>query len=228
MSDYNYDSFSPDNYNLQSADGPEVGQKAPDFSLETHTGEKRNLLDFEGECLVLELGSITCPLFLTRHESMKDIAKTYPMAAHAVLYVREAHPGAKIPAHTEMDEKKAVAGLLSSELDDPRDILVDGLLGEAHVAYGSMPNAIYIIDKEGIVRFKAPWNNSSTTRKALDAVLAGKPANFKSYFKPAKPQIVFSTVNRAGEGSKADFFRSLPILIWNVLIRNNIKTFLKK
>ncbi|MBO6675485.1 MAG: hypothetical protein JJ908_10470 [Rhizobiales bacterium] len=79
MSDYNYDSFSPDNYNLQSADGPEVGEKAPNFSLETYEGKRRNLLDFEGECLVLELGSITCPLFLTRHESMKDIAKGYPM-----------------------------------------------------------------------------------------------------------------------------------------------------
>ncbi|MBO6675484.1 MAG: hypothetical protein JJ908_10465 [Rhizobiales bacterium] len=127
-----------------------------------------------------------------------------------------------------MDEKKAVAGRLSSELNDPREIFVDGLEGEAHLAYGSMPNAIYIIDKEGIVRFKAPWNNSATTRKALDAVLAGRPANFKSYFKPAKPKIVLSTVNRAGTGSKADFFNSLPVLIWNVLIRNNIKTFFKR
>ena len=182
MSEYNYDSFSPDNYNLQSADGPKVGEKAPDFLLETHEGKNKCLLDFEGECLVLELGSITCPLFLTRHESMKEIANAYPMVSHAVLYVREAHPGADIPAHTHKDEKKAVAARLFTELDDPRTILVDSLKGEAHLAYGSMPNAVYIIDKRGTVRFKAPWNNSAATRKALDAVLAGKPANFKSYF----------------------------------------------
>lgn len=66
MTDYNYDSFSPGNYDLQSADGPEVGQKAPDFELQTHDGQKQRLLDFEGEYLVLELGSMTCPLFRKR------------------------------------------------------------------------------------------------------------------------------------------------------------------
>ncbi|MFK7839999.1 MAG: deiodinase-like protein [Bdellovibrionales bacterium] len=99
MIDYNYDSFSPDNYNLQSADGPEIGQKAPDFKLETYDGQKRQLLDFDGEYLVLELGSMTCPLFLTRQDSMQKIAQDYPQVSSVVLYVREAHPGASIPAH---------------------------------------------------------------------------------------------------------------------------------
>ncbi|WP_424964908.1 deiodinase-like protein [Dinoroseobacter sp. S375] len=226
MTSYNYESFSPDNYDLASADGPDVGQKAPDFQLETPDGEMRNLLDFEGECLVLELGSMTCPLFLTRHDSMQKIASDYPNAAHAVLYVREAHPGAAIPAHKSMDDKKAVASILKTELYDLRTILVDGVGGEAHLAYGSMPNAVYIIDGKGIVRFKAPWNNSATTRRALDAVLQNKPADFKSYFKPAKPGIVLSTAKRAGKGSAKDFFHGLPRLIWNVLIKNNLRTFL--
>lgn len=225
MTDYNYDSFSPDNYDLKSADGPEIDQKAPDFELETYDGQIQRLLDFDGECLVLELGSMTCPLFLTRHDSMLKIAKDYPNASHAVLYVREAHPGADIPAHKTMDDKKECASLLKSEFDDPRTIFVDGVEGHAHLAYGSMPNAIYIIDKEGIVRFKAPWNNSSTTRKALDAVLDGKSASFKSYFKPAKPWVVLSTAKRAGKGSGKDFFHGLPRLIWNVLIKNNLRTF---
>ena len=90
-----------------------------------------------------------------------------------------------------------------------------------------MPNAIYIIDREGIVRFKAPWNNAKTTRKALEAILDGKPAKMKSYFKPAKPWVVMSTAKRAGKGSGKDFVHGLPRLIWNVLIKNNIRTFLK-
>ncbi|MFK7840000.1 MAG: hypothetical protein AB8B83_06675 [Bdellovibrionales bacterium] len=105
-------------------------------------------------------------------------------------------------------------------------VLVDGVKGRAHLAYGSMPNAVYIIDKEGIVRFKAPWNNAQTTRKALNAILEGKSANFKSYFKPAKPWVVISTARRAGSGSGHDFLKGLPRLIWNVLIKNNIKIFL--
>jgi hypothetical protein len=196
--------------------------------LQTHDGRKQRLLDFDGDCLILELGSMTCPLFLTRHDNMLEITRNYPQASHAVLYVREAHPGEAIPAHKSIEEKKACAAILKTELEDPRTILVDGVEGAAHLAYGSMPNAIYIIDNEGIVRFKAPWNNSATTRKALDAVLQNKPANFKSYFKPAKPWIVLSTAKRAGKGSAKDFFIGLPRLIWNVLIKNNLRTFFRR
>ena len=225
MTGYNYDAFSPDNYNLASADGPEVGDTAPDFDLETHDGQAHRLLDFEGQCLVLELGSMTCPLFLTRQDSMEQIAKDFPQVAHAVMYVREAHPGADIPAHKSLDDKRRCASLLKTEMDDPRTILVDGVEGKAHLAFGSMPNAIYIIDRDGIVRFKAPWNNAKTTRKALEQVLEGKSARMKSYFKPAKPWVVLSTARRAGKGSGKDFVHGLPSLIWNVFIKNNVRTF---
>lgn len=225
MPSYNYASFSPDRYDLQSADGPEVGQHAPDFELETPDGQLRQLLNFPGDCLVLEIGSMTCPLFMSRRDNMEQIARDYPRASSAVLYVREAHPGAAIPAHKSADDKKACAAMLKSDFDDPRTILVDGVDGHAHHAYGSMPNAVYIIDKQGIVRFKAPWNSPAATRKALNAVLAGHPAPFKSYFKPANPRIVFRTMHRAGSGSGRDFFKGLPKLIWNVLIKNNLRTF---
>ena len=150
---------------------------------------------------MLELGSMTRPLFLTRHDSMQKIASDFPNASHAVLYVREAHPGEAIPAHKTMDDKKAVASLLKDELADPRTILVDGVGGEVHLAYRSVPNAAYIIDKQGVVRFKAPWSNSATTRRALDAVLQDKPATFKSHFMPAKPWVALSTAKRACKGS---------------------------
>lgn len=229
MTEYNYDAFSPDNYNLASADGPEIGDKAPDFELETHDGKKRRLLDFEGDCIVLELGSMTCPLFLTRKDSMVKIAHDFKQVSHAVLYVREAHPGADIPAHKSIEHKRECASLLKSELDDPRTVLVDGVEGAAHLAYGSMPNAVYIIDKKGIVRFKAPWNNAETTREALKAFLkTGKSSMMKSYFMPAKPWIVLSTARRAGAGSARDFFLGLPRLIWNVLIKTNVRIFFQK
>lgn len=228
MMSYNYDSFSASHYDLKSTPGPDVGKKAPDFELETSEGKKRRILDFDGKCLVLELGSATCPLFVTRLDSMSEIVKDYPDASFAVLYVREAHPGTKIPAHKTKEQKKKIASNYKSELGDTRTILVDDIDGKAHFSYGTMPNSVYIIDKEGIIRFKASWNNSTTTRKALNAVLQGKPANFTSYFKPAKPSIVLSTTGRAGKGSRSDFFKSLPGLIFSVLIMNNIRTFFKR
>lgn len=226
MSAYNYDSFSPNDYDLQSADGPNVGEQTPDFELRTADGQLRRLLDFDGVYLVLELGSITCPLFMSRQDNMQKIAKDYPQASHAVLYVREAHPGASVPAHKTMADKQACAGVLSTELADPRDIYIDGLKGQVHQAYGSMPNAVYVIDKAGVVRFKAPWNNPTATRKALSALFAGEKVNLKSYFKPATPAVVVATARRAGKGSARDFLIGLPKLIWNVLIKNNLRTFM--
>ena len=228
MTDYNYDTFSPDDYDFDSSAGPEVGQKAPDFELETAEGETQKLLTFDGDFLVLELGSITCPLFHTRREGMQSIESEFPSVSFAVLYVREAHPGEDIPAHQQFEEKKACAARLSSEEGDKRKILVDGLEGAAHEAYGSMPNSIFIIDKEGIVKFKAEWSNPTATRKALRALIDGEEVRVKSYFRPAKPSIVLRTVKRAGKGSKSDFFRGLPRLIWNNIVKRNIKTLFKK
>lgn len=227
MSDYNYEGFSPDNYDLQGISGPAIGQKALDFKLETTTGELKKLLDFDGELLILELGSVTCPLFHTRRKGMLRLDLDFPDLSFAILYVREAHPGARIPAHKTFEEKKACATRLTVEDGDNRTIFIDGLDGAAHEAYGALPNAIYIINKAGIVLFKAEWNNLLATRKAIETIKKGKEVHIKSYFRPAKPWIVHSTVKRAGNGSGGDFFRGLPKLIWNMAIKRNVKTFFK-
>ncbi len=99
------------------------------------------------------------------------------------------------------------------------------MTGYKYVSFS--PDNYNLQSTDGIVRFKAPWNNSATTRKALDAVLKKQPANFRSYFKPATPWVVLSTAKRAGKGSGKDFFIGLPQLIWNVLIKNNIRTLLQ-
>ena len=228
MSGYNYDNFSTDDYDFNNAAGPGVGEAAPDFELETTDGIKKQLLDFEGDFLALELGSITCPLFHTRRDGMEITREEFPQVSFAILYVREAHPGTKVAAHKSFEDKKACATRLKTEDKESRTILVDGLDGAAHQAYGSMPNAIFIIDRKGIVRFKAEWNNPSATRKALNALTTGKTPNVKSYFRPAKPAIVLETIKRAGEGSGSDFFSGLPLLIWNNLIKLNLRIHFRK
>jgi hypothetical protein len=62
MNSYNYGEFSTKDYDFDSVDGPDIGQKALDFLLTTTEGKTRNLLDFAGDFLVLKMGSITCPL----------------------------------------------------------------------------------------------------------------------------------------------------------------------
>ncbi len=224
MTSYNYDEFSTNDYDFDTEFGPEVGDKAPDFALTTATGETKNLLDFSGEFLVLEIGSITCPLFQSRRGIMEPLAKTEGTSS-AVLYVREAHPGADIQSHKSFEDKKACATRLTTEDGESRTVFVDGLGGKAHAAYGSMPNNVFIINKNGCVVYRAEWNNSSATRKALLALLAGRAVTAKPYFRPALPTTVFRTLGNAGKGSAADFFKGLPYLIWTNIIKRNLRLF---
>lgn len=223
MAEYNYTAFSTDDYDFKSQKGPVVGQKAPDFALTTSVGEKHNLLEFDGDFLVLELGSITCPLFQSRRGIMTRLEDEFPNVSATILYVREAHPGARIPAHQSFEDKRACAARLTNEDGETRLVLVDDFKGTAHQAYGSMPNAVFIINKNGCVVYRTDWNNSSATRAALKALVAGKKITAKSYFRPAVPKALVHTFKNAGKGSLADFLRGLPHLFWTNMIKRNLR-----
>jgi len=89
-----------------------------------------------------------------------------------------------------------------------------------------MPNAVFIINKNGCVVYRAEWNNPSATRKALLDLLAGRAVTAKPYFRPALPTTVFRTLGNAGKGSAVDFFKGLPFLIWTNIIKRNLRLFL--
>jgi hypothetical protein len=184
-------------------------------------------LDFEGEFLVLEMGSITCPLFQGRRGGMSGLIKQYPKVSFAVLYVREAHPGSSIGAHKDFVEKKARANKLVND-GEGRRILVDDVEGTVHSAYGSYPNAVFIINKNGCVVFRSDWNIPTATGRAIELLLSGKPAHVKSYFRPARLDIVIKTLRASGKGSVGDFLKGLPMLIWKNLIRRNFLLLLNR
>lgn len=223
MSDYNYETFSTDDYDFKNVRGPEVGDKAPDFRLTTVSGEMKNLLDFSTDFLVLETGSITCPLFQSRRKIMQTLEDAPSGISTAVLYVREAHPGEQIASHKSFDDKKACATRLRDHDGETRTIFVDDFDGAAHKAYGSMPNAVFIINKNGCVVYRSDWNNPGATRAAIDALVAGQKVTSKDYFRPATPKALLRTFRNAGKGSAADFLKGLPHLMWANLIRRNLR-----
>lgn len=222
VNSYNYGEFSTEDYDFDNVTGPDVGDKAPDFPLTTTEGETKRLLDFPGDFLVLEMGSITCPLFQSRRGIMEPLGHQSGVSS-AVLYVREAHPGNDIQSHKSFDDKKACASRLKTEDGEMRTVFVDGLEGHAHAAYGSMPNAVFIINKNGCVVYRSEWNNPSATRKAVQDLVAGRVVTAKPYFRPAVPTTVFKTLGKAGKGSAADFFKGLPFLFWTNIIKHNLR-----
>ena len=104
-------------------------------------------------------------------------------------------------------------------------VFIDDFAGTAHEAYGSMPNAVFIIDKSGCVVFRSEWNNPSATRKALKSLTEGRKVTAKSYFRPPLPPVVFRTFKHAGKGSAWDFFKGLPYLIWANIVKRNLRLF---
>ena len=223
MDRYNYQNFSADQYDLVNLRGPEIGQKAPAVEVMTLDGKRRSILEFEGVFLVLELGSITCPLYQSRRRKMAALVRVFPQAHFAVLYVREAHPGARVPAHDGQADKLNWARQLRDRDGEGREILVDDLEGRAHRAFGSFPNAVFIINRNGCVVYRSAWNNPSATRRALKRLFAGRPVRAEAAFLPARPPVALRTLKHAGKGAGLDFLRSFPSLVWNNLIRRNLR-----
>ena len=220
---YNYRKFAADQYDLSRFRGPAPGSKAPDFDLSLPDGRPARLLDFDADFLVLETGSVTCPLFQGRRPGMARLARAAKGVEFAVLYVREAHPGGTIRAHENIGEKRANARLLADADGETRRILVDDMEGSAHRAYGAYPNAVFIINRNGCVVWFSDWNNPGATAAALAALQAGRPAQVKAWFRPAPPPTAFRILRRAGKGALADFLRALPRLIWQNLILRNMR-----
>lgn len=211
--DYNYGRFRARYYTLTDFPGPTVGEKAADFVATALDGQQVRLSDFLGKKVVLETGSITCPGYVPRIRSMNEVAQEHPNVVFLVLYVREAHPGSRIPQHTSSDEKLALANRLPAEEDENRMILVDDLDGTAHQLYGSLPNVVYIIDEEGRVAFRMDWNDP----EVVDKVLSGEKYDHlvtNDHREPAKsPVAALRVLRRAGWGAIWDLALSLPKLL---------------
>ena len=84
------------------------------------------------------------------------------------IYVREPHPGEHYGAHRTWDQKLKYAQDCRNQDGIQTRVLIDDLNGTVHVAYGSLPNMVYIIEKSGKIVFKAMW----TDHKEIESVLA--------------------------------------------------------
>ena len=177
---YNYDTFTKDLLvkDLAAArtlpSGPRPGDKAPEFEGRTLDGEKFRLSDFRGKKnVVLTFGSVTCPMTAGSIGGLDQVAEEADAdeVQFLFVYVREAHPGEKIPAHSSMEKKLAAAELLREQEALEIPMLVDDLRGSIHRKYGKLPNQTFIIDKSGRVAFRTYWTQPSVIEEALKELL---------------------------------------------------------
>ncbi len=179
LKSYNYDTFTKDLLvrdilKSKFTGGPTPGERAPDFEARTLEGDEARLSDYRGEKnVVLTLGSATCPFTASSIRGLNDLYDDYSGedVQFLFIYVREAHPGERLPHHESIQDKVRAAELFREEEDVEMPIVIDDLKGSIHKKYGKLPNASYLIDKSGRVAFRCLWTRPKVIREALDELL---------------------------------------------------------
>jgi Iodothyronine deiodinase len=204
---------------LHFSAGKEPGWQVPDFDLPTTTGGRVKKSDFQGRRPVLfTFGSLTDPMTASAGAVLKPLHQAFGDRVHFItVYVREAHPGEKIPQPATFDEKVRNARLLRSRDGIPWTVAVDDLEGTFHCALGANSNAAHLMDPNGDVAFRTLWSNDERVlRPALEAMVHGKghPSGRERRVIPMARGLARAddVVRAAGPGAVADLRSEAPLV----------------
>jgi len=166
------------------ADGPQVGQTAPDFSALDSQGHVRHLADFRGKVVVLEWTNADCP-FTRKHYESGNMQSLQTLARdHGVVWlsVISSAPGTQ----------GYVDGRRADELSRIRHAVPTAVLLDPSGSVGRLYHAkttphMYVIDAQGELRYMGGIDSLATTdvsdiakaepylKEAMLAVVDGQP-----------------------------------------------------
>lgn len=172
QSHYNYGSYLGRKGVSKHLPLPKLNASFPDAKL-IDSSERPVLLSslWVEKPLVVETGSMTCPIALGHGVSMEQVVSSFGERVNfAVLYTREAHPGMFNSCHDSMDEKIERSKTMQQRVGDRR-VLVDALDGALHRQLGNFPNSVFIIDRNGVTAHSSYWNDPLEVQKTLKSLL---------------------------------------------------------
>jgi thiol-disulfide isomerase/thioredoxin len=201
-------------------DDPGPGDAVPSFDLPTLSGKRFRSSDLGATGPVLLIfGSSTCPMTDSAAPGLAELHRRYGSAVRFVMVnVREAHPGQSVPQPRSDNEKFGQAVRLRSLHSFGFEIAVDGIDGGLHRALGTKPNSAYLLDRDGVILFRAHWaNDTEALAAALEAVTTGRipdPAQSGGLMKPMIRTLKYiaPVLDRAGKGAWPDMWRVAPPL----------------
>jgi peroxiredoxin len=167
-----------------AADGPQVGQPAPDFSTLDSQGTVRHLADYRGKVVVLEWTNADCP-YTHKHYASGNMQSLQSLARdHGVVWlsVISSAPGTQ----------GYVDGRHADELTRTRKAVPAAVLLDPSGSVGRLYNAkttphMYVIDAKGELRYMGGIDSIATTevsdiakaepylKEAMLAVVDGQP-----------------------------------------------------
>ena len=180
-----------------ASDGPPVGSAAPEFALPqlgSHTVVSLKELRSPKPVLLI-FGSYTCPQLRAASSVLNSLYPRFGKQVTFVLvYIKEAHgtgnwqstintrEGIDLPLATTRAEKEAAAALCVRKLHIPYQAVVDTFDGQTEKVYAAWPSRVYLVDRNGIIRFQTRLSelefNSDALAEALgvaSASLAERP-----------------------------------------------------
>lgn len=165
---------------------PQVGQAAPDFTLNDSNGNAHKLSDFKGKFVVLEWLNHGCP-FVKKHYgagNMQGLQKEYTAKGIVWLSIASSAPGKQghmTPEEintTKTEKDSAATAILVDE---------DGAVGRLYNA--KVTPELYVIDPEGTLVYMGAIDDKKSVdpadiagaknyvKQALDEAMAGKPVS---------------------------------------------------
>jgi peroxiredoxin len=154
----------------------QVGDPAPEFSLELVGGGTANLADLTKHgSVALIFGCWSAPPLLQQIRECDELASAVTDHATVLLvYTREIHPNERlvekvpgIPPHRTSEEKMEVARRFKETFSVGLGIAVDDLRGSVHQSYGMLPEYQVVVDRDGVLAHRAEWIASSQLRDVL-------------------------------------------------------------
>lgn len=97
------------------------------------------------------------------------------------MYVREPHPQERgfrrYTVHRNYEHKLSYAKELEEIKGTSIPVIVDGMDEGYHELLGNLPNFVYVVGKDGLVKFKATWLDAGDVDEILaELVTADNPA----------------------------------------------------
>jgi len=141
----------------------QVGQSAPEFTLQAADGETHSLSDFEGKYVVLEWLNFGCPFVQKHYESgnMQQLQQTYTEKDVVWLSIVSSAEGKQghYPPQEMVKQKEKHDGNMTAILMDPS--------GEVGQSYGAQVTPhMYVINPEGQLVYKGGIDDKPTTDTA--------------------------------------------------------------
>jgi peroxiredoxin len=179
---YNLEEFAaagPTSTNLGETMAAKVGVAAPDFEARNLDGTVVRLSDVRGKRhVVMMTGAVTSPMCAFEvpalnqlHQEFTDLGVSF-----FLLYTRESHPAENYSSHSSWDQKLSYARDLQRLENLQFPIIVDSLDGKIHRSYGTWPNALFVIHKDGRLIFRSNMANHAELRQFLDDLMAADQA----------------------------------------------------